>query len=69
MASASGELLPWRPRRCQLCAIEAKRGEKKTKGVEAAVSKRWGEKRTNVGVKTLGVSILLPLFFFEWVTS
>ena len=45
----SGQLLPWRPRRCQLCAIEASGYSLHSLsniGVEAAVSKHWGEKRT-----------------------
>ena len=39
----------WLPRRCQLCAIKVsgvKRGQNPNIGVEAAVSKHWGEKRT-----------------------
>ena len=49
VASASGQLLPWRPRCCQLCAIEPSGYSLHSLsniGVEAAVSKPWGEKWT-----------------------
>ena len=66
MASASGQLLPWRPSRCQLCAIEASGYSLHSLsniGVEAAVSKHWGGKWTKP--KHWGFPDYYPFPFLE----
>ena len=64
MASASGQLLLWPPRRCQLCAIEASGYSLHSLsniGVEAAVSKHWGGKWTKP--KHWGFGTITPTLF------
>ena len=69
VASASGQLLPWRPCRCQLCAIEAsgwKEDKTQTLGVSRLLplSKMTKPKRENARGRSWRWSLLLFSILF-----